>query len=118
MQSHASRAASQGAHEKGGVEGEIGRFRRTHLVPVPRVASLAELNDLIARGDRRDDDRVITGRSVTIGAAFAAEASALITLPGEAFDPARLLQARVDNRARVSVRQCFYSATTRRKRNG
>ena len=23
-----------GAHEKGGVEGEIGRFRRRHLVPV------------------------------------------------------------------------------------
>ena len=38
-----------GAHEKGGVEGEIGRFRRRHLVPVPNVASLAELND----ADRR-----------------------------------------------------------------
>ncbi len=107
------RPGIEGAHEKGGVEGEIGRFRRTHLVPVPRVASLAELNDLIASGDRRDDDRVITGRTVTIGAAFAAEASALITLPAEAFDPARLLQARVDNRARVSVRQCFYSVPAR-----
>ena len=29
-----------GAHEKGGVEGEVGRFRRRHLVPVPRVESL------------------------------------------------------------------------------
>lgn len=26
----------EGAHEKGGVEGEGGRFRRNHLVPVPR----------------------------------------------------------------------------------
>ena len=33
-----------GSHEKGGVEGEVGRFRRRHLVPVPKVASLAELN--------------------------------------------------------------------------
>jgi len=33
----------QGAHEKGGVEGEVGRFRRNHLVPVPAVATLAEL---------------------------------------------------------------------------
>jgi transposase len=33
-----------GAHEKGGVEGEIGRFRRRHLVPVPAVVSLAALN--------------------------------------------------------------------------
>ena len=107
------RPGLEGAHEKGGVEGEIGRFRRTHLVPVPRVASLAGLNDLIATADRLDDDRVITGRPVTIGAAFAAEAAALSALPDEAFDPARLLQARVDNRARVSVRQCFYSVPAR-----
>jgi hypothetical protein len=48
-------------HEKGGVEGEIGRFRRTHLVPVPNVASLAELSVLMAAGDA-DDTRVTTGR--------------------------------------------------------
>ena len=68
------RPGIEGAHEKGGVEGEIGRFRRRHLVPVPKVDSLAELNELIAAGDVVDDDRVITGRPVTIGAAFAAEA--------------------------------------------
>ena len=34
-------------------------------------------------------------------------------LPGEPFDCARLLHARVDNRARVSVRQCFYSVPAR-----
>ena len=34
-------------------------------------------------------------------------------LPAEPFDCARLLQARVDNRARVSVRQCFYSVPAR-----
>jgi transposase len=27
----------KGAHEKGGVEGEVGRFRRNHLVPVPSL---------------------------------------------------------------------------------
>jgi hypothetical protein len=48
-----------------------------------------------------------------VGAAFAAEAPALMRLPAEVFDPARLLQARVDNRARVSVRQCFYSVPAR-----
>ena len=31
-------------NEKGGVEGEGGYFRRNHLVPVPRVESLDELN--------------------------------------------------------------------------
>ncbi|MGH9072491.1 MAG: IS21 family transposase, partial [Acidimicrobiales bacterium] len=29
----------EGAHEKGGVEGEVGRFRRNRLVPVPKVSS-------------------------------------------------------------------------------
>ena len=56
---------------------------------------------------------MITGRPVTVGAAFAAEQPALMPLPGEAFDPARLLSARVDSRARVSVRQCYYSVPAR-----
>jgi transposase len=107
------RPGIDGAHEKGGVEGEIGRFRRRHLVPVPKVASLAELNEVIAAADLLDDDRVITGRPITIGAAFAAEAGALMGLAAEPFDCARLLHARVDNRARVSVRQCFYSVPAR-----
>jgi len=107
------RPGIEGAHEKGGVEGEIGRFRRRHLVPVPNVASLAELNMLIAAGDRLDDTRVITGRPTTVAAAFAAELPALVPLPGEPFDPARLLEARVDKRARVAVRQCYYSVPAR-----
>ena len=103
----------EGAHEKGGVEGEIGRFRRRHLVPVPAVASLAALNQLIAAADIVDDGRVITGRPVTIAAAFAAEQLAMGPLPAEPFDPARLLQARVDGRARVCVRQNYYSVPAR-----
>ncbi|MFD5519316.1 hypothetical protein [Streptomyces sp. NPDC127066] len=38
----------EGAHEKGGVEHEGGRFRRKHLVPPPRVDSLAELDERLA----------------------------------------------------------------------
>jgi len=103
-----------GEHEKGGVEGEIGRFRRRHLVPAPpAVASLAALNQLISTGDMADDGRVITGRPVTIAAAFAEEQRAMGPLPGEPFDPARLLQARVDGRARVCVRQNYYSVPGR-----
>jgi transposase len=107
------RPGIEGAHEKGGVEGEIGRFRRRHLVPVPKVESLAALNELISARDLVDDGRVITGRPVTIEAAFTAEAPHLMPLPTEPFDPARHLEARVDNRARVSVRQCFYSVPAR-----
>ncbi|MFF3431360.1 hypothetical protein [Streptomyces sp. NPDC002602] len=32
----------EGAHEKGGVEGQIGWFRRNHLAPIPQVATLAD----------------------------------------------------------------------------
>ncbi len=103
----------EGAHEKGGVEGEIGRFRRRHLVPVPSVASLAALNQLIAAADIVDDGRVITGRPATVAAAFAAEQPAMLPLPAEIFDAARLLTARVDGRARVCVRQNYYSVPAR-----
>ena len=102
-----------GAHEKGGVEGEIGRFRRRHLVPVPAVASLAALNELITAADLADDARVITGRPVTVAAAFTAELPALLPLPAEPFDAARLLEARAGNRARVCVRQNYYSVPAR-----
>jgi transposase len=103
----------EGAHEKGGVEGEIGRFRRRHLVPVPSVASLAALNQRIAAAGIIDDGRVITGRPVTVAAAFAAEQPAMMGLPAEIFDPARLLTARVDGRARICVRQNYYSVPAR-----
>jgi transposase len=103
----------EGAHEKGGVESEIGRFRRRHLVPVPAVASLAALNQLISAADMVDDGRVITGRPVTIAAAFAEEQLAMLPLPADPFDPARLLEARVDSRARVCVRQNYYSVPAR-----
>jgi transposase len=99
-----------GAHEKGGVEGEVGRFRRRHLVPVPRVASLAELNELIAAGDRIDDDRHIGRRAATVGEAAGAEAASLRPLPDTPFDAAAILPAvKVDTKGRVCVRQSFYS---------
>ena len=107
------RPGVEGAHEKGGVEGEIGRFRRRHLVPVPKVDTLGDLNELIRAADLLDDARVITGRPVTVGAAFTAEKAALMAMASEAFDPARLLHARVDNRSRISVRQNFYSVPAR-----
>jgi hypothetical protein len=77
------------------------------------VASLAALNQRIAAADIVDDGRVITGRPVTVAAAFAAEQPAMLPLPDEMFDPARLLQARVDNRARICVRQNYYSVPAR-----
>jgi hypothetical protein len=103
----------EGAHEKGGVEGEVGRFRRAHLVPVPKVACLEELNQLIAAGMAVDDARRIARRAETIGEAFMVEQARLHPLPAEPFDPARLLSAKVDAKARVCVLQSWYSVPVR-----
>jgi transposase len=103
----------EGAHEKGGVEGEVGRFRRTHLVPVPRAGSLEELNIMIAARMASDDDRRIGWRAETVGQAFTVEQARLHPLPAEPFDPARLLSARVDAKARVCVLQSWYSVPAR-----
>ena len=83
-----------GAHEKGGVEGEVGRFRRRHLVPVPRVESLAELNALLEAADRSDDARHIAGRLATVGAMAEAERPSLRPLPAEPFEAAVPLRAK------------------------
>jgi len=103
----------EGAHEKGGVEGEIGRFRRRHMVPMPRVSSIAQLNEMIADGDRLDDARHIEGRRITVAEHFALEHPALRALPAEPFDAGLLLSCRVDAKSRICVRQCFYSVPVR-----
>ncbi len=99
----------EGAHEKGGVEGEIGRFRRRWFVPVPQAASLAELNARLAAADAAEDARHIEHRAATVGEDFAAEAPFLLPLPSERFDTAATLWPRVDRYARIAVGKCRYS---------
>jgi transposase len=107
------RPGIEGAHEKGGVEGEIGRFRRRHLSPVPHVGSLAALNVALVAADARDDARRIASRTETVGAAFDREQLALNPLPGNEFDVAAVLSCRVDTKARICVRQSYYSVPAR-----
>ena len=103
----------QGAHEKGGVEGQIGWFRRNHLVPVPEVDSMAELNAMVEKWDAEDLDRRIGGRPRTIGELFDVEAALLKPLPVEPFETGRWFNPRVDRFAQVTVRTNRYSVPTR-----
>jgi hypothetical protein len=98
-----------GAHEKGGVEGDVGYFRRNYLVPVPEVDSLAELNEAIEEAERAEDSRRIGARIRTIGQDFATEAPLLIPLPDEPFETGLLLSPRVDRYSQITVRCCRYS---------
>ena len=99
----------EGAHEKGGVEGEVGRFRRRHLVPLPEVQSLSELNELIAAGCIGDLKRTIRGHAETVSEALSAEMARLRALPSESFDAREQATPRVDSKALVTVRQNRYS---------
>jgi transposase len=103
----------EGAHEKGGIEGEIGRFRRRWFVPVPRAASLAELNARLAEADAAEDARHVAGRAATIGEDFADERGLLLPLPPEPFATAAVLWPRVDRCGRISVGKCRYSVPAR-----
>jgi len=103
----------EGAHEKGGVEGEVGRFRRNRLVPVPEVDSLAELNAEVEVWDAADDDRRIGARSRTVGEHFAVEAPLLAPLPADEFATARVFTPRVDRYGQVTVRMNRYSVPVR-----
>lgn len=103
----------EGAHEKGGVEGEIGRFRRNHLVPVPAVASLSEINRILAHADLTDDHRFIARRTLTVGEDACAELAHLVQLPDTPFDAVTLLTAKVDTKGRICVRQNLYSVPVR-----
>jgi transposase len=102
-----------GAHEKGGVEGEIGRFRRNFLVPVPRAKSLADLNARLAEDDLKDARRHIEFRAGTVAAGFAAEAPLLRPLPADGFDTGTVLWPKAGKFARISVGKCRYSVPAR-----
>lgn len=99
------RPGVEGAHEKGGVEGEGGRFRRTHCVPMPKVDSIAQLNELLACFDAKDDHRRIANRATSVGTDFLVERP----LPAAEFPTWLTLEPRVDRYARITVRQCLYS---------
>jgi transposase len=103
----------EGSHEKGGVEGEGGRFRRTHCVPMPVVDSIEELNALLEAADDADDKRRIASRATSVGCDWAFEKTLLTPLPDEPFDTALTLTPRVDRYAQVMVRCNQYSVPAR-----
>ncbi|WP_326743192.1 IS21 family transposase [Streptomyces sp. NBC_01768] len=113
IESFYCRPGIEGAHEKGGVEGMIGYFRRNHFVPVPEVSSLAELNEMVEQWDRQDDARRIGSRAKTVAKYFALEQPLLMPLPEEPFETGRVFTPRVDRYGQISVRTNRYSVPIR-----
>lgn len=96
-------------NEKGGVEGELGYFRRNYLVPVPESKDLEELNAMLLEGCRDYEHRRIAGKPLEVGAAMAIEREHLLPLPGEGFDLAETSFPSVDGKGCVKVRTNWYS---------
>jgi hypothetical protein len=106
-------AGKEGAHEKGGVEHEGGRFRRSHLVPVPEVDTLTDLNERIEQIEAEEDARHIDNRPTSVGFDFAYGAPLLAPVPAEEFDVGLTLTPRVDKTSGITVRQNKYSVPAR-----
>jgi transposase len=96
-------------NEKGGVEGEVGYFRRNHLVPVPQVERLEELNQLLLDACQADEQRRIAGKPHTVGEAMQIEREHLLPLAAEGFELAETSFPRVDSKGCVKVRTNCYS---------
>jgi transposase len=96
------------AHEKGGVEGEAGYFRRNHWVPVPAAEDLAELNQQLWEACQQDEHRTIAGRDQTVGASLLVERDHLLPLM-EGFDLAQVSFPTVNGFGCVKVLTNAYS---------
>jgi transposase len=96
-------------NEKGGVEGEVGYFRRNHLVPVPKVSSLDQLNEQLLAACRQDEARLIGERTLRVGEGLLLEHEHLLPLPEEDFEIAEESFYRIDGKGCVQVKTNFYS---------
>lgn len=98
-------------NEKGGVEGEVGRYRRNCLVPVPEASDLAELNQRLLAACVASRSRTINGRSATVGEASQMERAHLLPLVEDRFPIDEILfPLIVDGKGRVRVKTNWYSA--------
>jgi hypothetical protein len=100
-------------NEKGGVESEVGRFRRKHLVPVPEVADFEELNRLLLAACHKDQQRRIGGRVVTVGEGMRSEREYLLPLAAEGFEIAEVCYPIVDEKRRAQALCNWYSMPVR-----
>jgi hypothetical protein len=97
------------AHEKGGVEGEVGYFRRNHWVPVPQAGDLADLNIKLLNACHQEEQRQIKGRDQSVGAALLIERDHLLPLLQEGVDLAQTTFPIVNSLGCVKVLTNAYS---------
>src|ERR1700722_1240032 len=96
-------------HEKGGVEGGGGYFRRNHWGPVPVAVDLAALNRKLLEDCRAEESRIVSGQSECVGTRLLTEKEHLLPLATEPFDLAKVSFPQVDQTGCAKVRTNSYS---------
>lgn len=96
-------------NEKGGVESEVGYFRRNHWTPVPEFADWDELNDYLRGCCLGEAARQIAGKEHAVGAAIELERAHLLPLADEGFELEERRFATVDKRGCVRAGTNWYS---------
>jgi transposase len=96
-------------HEKGGVEHGVGYARRNFLVPLPRVASFAELNESLRQKCLEDDQRQVEGQATSIQQAWEHERAYLRPLPAQDFACCQTLSVTLTPYSQVIVDTNRYS---------
>jgi transposase len=96
-------------HEKGGIEGEAGYFRRNHWVPVPEAKDVADRNRQLLAHCQHDEHRIIAGRDQTVGAGMVIEREHLLPLAAEGADLAQTSFPTVNGLGCVKVLTNTYS---------
>jgi hypothetical protein len=96
-------------NEKGLVENLVGWSRRNMFVPMPRVNSFEELNQLLLERCLEYQEHTIRGRTRTVGQDFEIEKSKLTELPKRHMEPIRQVLAKVNTFATVRFEKNRYS---------
>jgi transposase len=100
-------------NEKGHVERLLDYARSNFLVPVPVVASLAELNAQLAERCRQDQERSVRGKSGTVATLLIEDQTAFLPLPPRPFEARRVTQAAADSLSLIRFDTNSYSVPTR-----
>lgn len=100
------------AHEKGGVENDVGYVQRNFLAPMPRVDSFKELNVYLHSQCQQDLERHIRSHQRTVQQLWKAEKKHLIPMPESDYQACRTHLVKVNPYSQVVFETNRYSVPT------
>jgi transposase len=103
-------------HEKGGVESGVGFGRRNFMVPIPKVKSFKELNELLLGRCQADGARTVSGQEKSIDEMWTEERTHLRLLPEHDFECYVTRTATLNGYSQVTFETNRYSVPTDKAR--